>query len=108
MLAFEIFINGKKRFTAGGAEYQTLNTNLALIHTQLPKPDDACILFSTSGINPEPLLVGSWPIEELTVGDRVEIRVVEVAEVDPPETVETPERGDDNVDASQITGQGSV
>ena len=99
MIAFEVFINGQKRFTAGGPEYQTLNAALALIHTQLPKPDDVTILFSTSGINPEPLLVGSWPTEELTVGDRVEIRVVEVAKVDAPESVETPERGDDNVDA---------
>ena len=42
--------------------------------------------------------MGSWPMEELTVGDRVEIRVVEVDEVDAPESVETHERGDDNVD----------
>jgi hypothetical protein len=36
---------------------------------------------------------------ELAVGDRVEIRVVDVPTVDEPESVETPERGDENVDA---------
>jgi hypothetical protein len=99
MLAFEIYINGQKRFTAGG-DYQTLTTALTLIHTQLPKPDDASILFSTTGINPEEkVVVGSWPTEDLTVGDRVEIRVIEVSEVDAPESVERHERADDNVDA---------
>ncbi len=100
MLAFEVYINGQKRFTAGGTEYQTLTAALALIRTELPKPDDASILFSTTGISPEQqVVVGSWPIEELAVGDRVEIRIVEVSEVDAPESVETHERADDNVDA---------
>jgi hypothetical protein len=46
--------------------YQTLTAALVLIHTQLPKPDDAGILFSTNGINPEPLVVvGSWPTADL-------------------------------------------
>ena len=68
MIAFEVFINGQKRFTAGGPEYQTLNAALALIHTQLPKPDDASILFSTTGINPEPLVVVGSRSEERRVG----------------------------------------
>ncbi len=96
MIAFEVYINEKKRFTAGG-DYQTLTTALTLIHTQLPKPDDATVLLSTSGINPEKMVtVGSWPTDDLTVGDQVEIRVVEVSEVDAPESVETHERADDN------------
>ena len=99
MIAFEIYINGQKRFTAGG-DYPTLTTALTLIHTQLPKPDDTTILFSTTGIKPEEMVtVSSWPTEDLAVGDRVEIRVVEVSEVDAPESVETHERTDDNVDA---------
>jgi hypothetical protein len=99
MLAFEVYINGQKRFTAGG-DYPTLTAALILIHTQLPKPDDATVLFSTTGINPEEMVtVGSWPTEDLTVGDRVEIRVVEVSEVDDPESVQRHERADDNDDA---------
>ena|SRR5690349_9989504 len=100
MIAFEVFINGQKRFTAGGPEYLTLTANLTLIRTQLPKPDDATILFSVNGINPEPLVVvGSWPITDLEIGDRIEIRVIEVDEVDSPESVETYERGEENADA---------
>jgi hypothetical protein len=99
MIAFEIYINGQKRYTAGG-DYPTLTTALTLFHTQLPKPNDATILFSTTGIRPDEMVtVGSWPTEDLTVGDRVEIRIVEVSEVDAPESVDKHERADDNVDA---------
>jgi len=98
MLAFEIHINGQKRFTAGG-DYPTLTSALTLIHTGLPKPDDATVLFSTTGIKPEEMVtVGQWPAQDLKIGDRVEIRVVEVSEVDAPESVDTHERADDNVD----------
>jgi hypothetical protein len=96
MIAFEIHINGQKRFTAGG-DYPTLTTALTLIHTGLPKPDDATILFSTTGIKPEEMVsIGQWPTADLTVGDRVEIHVVEVSEVDAPESVEKHERADDD------------
>ena len=99
MIAFEIYINGQRRFTAGG-DYPTLATALTLIHTQLPKPGDACILFSTTGIKPDEMVsVAQWPTEDLTVGDRVEIRIVEVSEVDAPESIDKHERSDDNVDA---------
>ena len=87
MIAFEIYVNGKKRFTAGG-DYPQLTTTLMLIHTKLPKPNDASILFSTNGIKAdERVKVGSWPADELSVGDRVEIRIVEVSEVDAPKSV---------------------
>lgn len=99
MRAFEVFTNGKKRYTAGG-EYQTLTAALTLIHTDLPKPNDATVLFSTTGINPEEMVkVGSWPTDDLTVGDRVEIRVVEISEAGAPESTETHQRADDNDDA---------
>ena len=98
MNAFEVFVNGEKRFTAGG-DYQGLNAMLSLVRIPMPKPDDVSIFFSASGITPEPqVLIGTWPTVDLTVGDRVEIRVVEVAAVDAPESVETHEREKDNVD----------
>ena len=98
MLAFEIYINGQKRFIAGG-DYQVLNAVLTLIHIPMPKPDDVSIFFSATGINPAELAtVGSWPTADLKVGDRVEIRVVDVAEVDAPESVEKHERTDDDDD----------
>ena len=99
MIAFEIYINGQKRFTAGG-DYPTLTTALTLIHTQLPKPNDATILFSTTGIKPDEMVsVAQWPTEDLTVGDRVEVRIVEVSEVDAPESIDKHERADDDDDA---------
>ena len=99
MLAFEVFINGQKRHTIGGDEYQHLNALLALMRLPLPAPDDTAISLATSALTPEPVRVALWPTLELAVGDRVEIRVVDVPTVDEPESVETPERGDENVDA---------
>lgn len=99
MIAFEVFVNGQKRFTAGG-NYQTLNAVLTLVRIPMPKPDDVSIFFSATGITPEPqVVVGTWPTADLTVGDRVEIRVVDVAAVDAPESVETHEPADDKPDA---------
>ena len=99
MVALEIFVNGQKRLTAGGDQYQALNALLGLIRLPLPKPDDTTITFSASALTPEPVQVALWPTLELAVGDRVEIRVVDVAAVDPPESMVTPERGDENDDA---------
>ena len=71
MLAFEIYVNGQKRFIAGG-DYQILNAVLTLIHIPMPKPYDVSIFFSATGINPaEMATVGSWPTADLKVGDRV-------------------------------------
>jgi len=96
MIAFEVFINGQRRFTAGGADYQALNALLGLIRLPLPKPDDTAVTFSASAMTPEPVRVALWPTADLAVGDRVEIRVVDVATVDAPESVQTPERSDDD------------
>lgn len=91
MPALELLVNGQKCYTAGGADYQTVSATLALIHTPLPKPDHASILLSVMGFNPEPPRAASWPIQELSVGDRIEIRIVEEAIIDAPEPDETPE-----------------
>jgi hypothetical protein len=96
MVAFEIFVNGQKRLTVGGEEYSSLNALLGLIRLPLPKPDDTTITLATSGITPDYVHVGVWPSLLLTVGDRVEIRVVDVAAVDAPESVQTLEKGDEN------------
>ena len=96
MFAFEVYINGQKRFTAGG-DYLSLNAVLTLIRMPMPKPDDAHAFLSTNGVSPgEMVTVGSWPTIDLKVGDRVEMRIVDVAEVDAPESVEKHETGDDD------------
>ena len=99
MIAFEIFVNGEKRLTMGGEEYSSLNALLGLIRLPLPKPDDTTITLATSGITADQIRVGMWPSLLLAVGDRVEIRVVEVEAVDEPESVQTLENGDENVNA---------
>jgi protein involved in polysaccharide export with SLBB domain len=97
MIAFEVLVNGQRRFTAGG-DYPTLTATLTLVRIPMPKPNNVSIFFSASGITPEPqLVVGAWPAVDLNVGDRVEIRVVEIAAVDVPESVQTFDRADDNV-----------
>jgi hypothetical protein len=99
MVAFEIFVNGEKRLTIGGEEYSSLNALLGLIRLPLPKPDDITITLATSGITTDQVRVGMWPSLLLEVGDGVEIRVVDVQAVDTPESVQTLEKGDENVDA---------
>src|SRR6185369_18022425 len=98
MIAFEIFVNGQKQLTIGGEEYSSLNALLGLIRLPLPKPDDTTITLVTSGITADQVRVGMWPSLLLAVGDRVEIRVVDVEIVDEPESVQTLEKGDENVD----------
>ena len=96
MVAFEIFINGQKRLTAGGDEYTSINALLGIIRLPLPKPDDTNITFVASAISSDQERAALWPILELAVGDRIEIRVVDSAVVDAPESVQTLEKASEN------------
>jgi hypothetical protein len=84
MITFEIFVNGDKRFTAGG-DYQTLVTSLTRVRTA---PGEQALIFNTSGIEPEPLSMAHWPDCDIQVGDRIEIRVVEARAADPPSRID--------------------
>lgn len=99
MIAFEIFVNGQKRLTAGGDDYDSFTAVLTLLRLPLPKPDDTTVRLDTNATTPEPVRIALWPALELTVGDCVEIRVVDVATADAPESMQTPARGDENDDA---------
>ena len=93
MIAFEIFVNGKKRFTAGG-DYQTLVTSLTRIRTG---PGEHTLIFNTSVIEPEPMTMAHWPECEVQVGDRIEIRVVEAGVADEPARIDDQQEvGDDS------------
>jgi hypothetical protein len=74
MTAFEICVNGQKRFTAGGDAYQTLVTPLTLIRPPYPETD-CFIHFGTSAVAPESATAAFWPECEILVGDRVEVRI---------------------------------
>jgi hypothetical protein len=87
MLAFEIYINGVNRFTVGGDEYQSLNVWFGLNRLPLSKPNDADIGFIASAANPNKDRIASWPSLDVAIGDRVEIRAVDVESVDSPESV---------------------
>jgi hypothetical protein len=89
MIAFEVFINGQKRLTVGGQEYHHLNAELGLI--RLPNPGKTAVTFAASGLTSAPVRVALWPTLELAVGDRVEVRVVDAASVDAPESVKLTE-----------------
>jgi hypothetical protein len=96
MIAFEIFVNGEKRLTIGGEQYSSLNALVGIFRLPLPKSDDTNITLAASGITPDNTRVALWPSLLLTVGDRVEIRVLDVDAVDAPESVQAVELGDEN------------
>ncbi|MFO1477141.1 MAG: hypothetical protein U1F98_10875 [Verrucomicrobiota bacterium] len=84
MITFEVFVNGEKRFTAGG-DYQTLVTSLTRVRIA---PSEHVLIFNTSGIEPEPLSAAHWPECDVRVGDWIEIRVLEGDYADPPERID--------------------
>ncbi len=91
MIALEIFVNGKKRLTAGGDDYDTCTAVLTLVRLPLPKPADATVRLDTNATTPDPVRIALWPaLEDLAVGDRIEIRIVDIATVDAPESMQTP------------------
>lgn len=88
MIAFEIYKNGQRQFTAGAADYQTLISTLTLIHPSHPDTRDHVVLFGTTGIVPKPFKSAYWPECDLVVGDRVEIRIIETDAPDVPSRIE--------------------
>jgi len=83
MLAFEITVNGKRRYVAGHPDEQFLNVILwgnarfapgASINTTVTMPDN----------NPSGLVTLSYPSERIGVGDEVTIRIVDVEAPDAP------------------------
>jgi hypothetical protein len=87
MIGFEIYVNGQKRFTAGGDAYQTLITSLALVRPSYPETD-YFIHFGTSAVAPESATLAFWPECEIVAGDRIEVRIKDADTIDPPERVE--------------------
>ncbi len=94
MIAFEIFVNGQKKFTAGGDDFLALTTSLTLLHHL--DSTDYSLLFNTSGIVEEPPTTTCWPDCEIVPGDRIEIRVIHAEVVDTPERITKCESTDDN------------
>jgi hypothetical protein len=84
MVAFEVSVNGKRRYVAGHPDAQMLN-----ICVTGSRPAIAG-LFGVHGLVAVPskaegeLDTLSYPNDRLSVGDEVTIRIVEVDRADPP------------------------
>jgi hypothetical protein len=96
-IAFEIFVNGEQCLTIGGEDYSCFNVLLTLLRPPLPKPDDMRIDLATACITTDQSRVGMWSSLSLQVGDRVEIRIVDVETIDEPESMQILEIGNENV-----------
>ena len=90
MIAFEVYKNGRRQFSAGAADYQTLTSCLTLVHASQPDTSERVLLFSTFGVVPEPTTMAYWPEFDAGVGDRIEIRIVETNTPDTPERIDRP------------------
>jgi hypothetical protein len=97
MVAFEVSINGKRRYVAGHGDAQALNI---WMHASFPRIAPVGGLFGVHGsVAVSSATEGqcetlSYPSDRLAVGDEVTIRIVEVGQADLP--------------AKQNTGKGSV
>jgi hypothetical protein len=88
MVAFEVSVNGKRRYVAGHADAQMLNI---WMHGSLPAL--AAVPGSSFGVLGSVAVPGtaegglhtlSYPNDRLSVGDELTIRIIQVDRADPP------------------------
>ncbi len=103
MITFDVFVNGEKRFTAGG-DFQALVTSLTRVRTA---PGEYALIFNTSGIEPEPFSMAHWPDCDVRVGDQIEIRIIEAQFADPPARIENQQEEGEGSESS-AGGFGSI
>jgi alpha/beta superfamily hydrolase len=84
MIAFEVFINGKKTATAGVGELGVLSAILSWVRRQDESSDELTFELGgliTTGEQKEHL---RWLSEQLSVGDQVLVRIVDSDVIDSP------------------------
>jgi hypothetical protein len=97
MIAFEISVNGKRRYAAGHADAQALNI---WMHGSFPAIATVRGLFGVHGSVAIPAAKQgqsetlSYPSDRLAVGDEITIRIIEIDHADLP--------------TKRNTGEGSV
>ena len=79
MIAYEIYLNGKKVCTAGGSELSVLTGAVNFFPN---RSDQLGPLLTVSGVVSKPEEFLHWAHRELRIGDSVEIRVIESSIVD--------------------------
>ena len=86
MIAFEVRVNKVKVCTAGMGELDGIIAGLTSTINKDGRPDQSKIAFHISGVADKEAV--NWVQESLGVGDRVEIRVIDIERVDAPKKVE--------------------
>ncbi|MBI2837840.1 MAG: hypothetical protein HYX75_05975 [Acidobacteria bacterium] len=94
MIAFEVSVNGRMVCTAGVRDFGVLSAILTWARRRAEKSGDGLdieeeLTFDVGGLDSCAPLAGEhlkWLGRSLVVGDSVSIRVVEVEQVDSPET----------------------
>jgi len=86
LLAFEIEINGDQRILAGFSDWDTLHITLLAVREASEEEQELRLHLSGSAqITDEEIREHvRWKTPEVSVGDEVKIRIVEVAEADIP------------------------
>ncbi|MEM9987366.1 MAG: hypothetical protein AAF804_19915, partial [Bacteroidota bacterium] len=82
MIAFEVYLNGEKLYTAGLSKARVLTQTLSY---KTPEAEEAAKFnFNVSGIAEGDDILKLeqpyWPAPEVKIGDHLEIRIVDVAE----------------------------
>lgn len=86
MIAFEVYVNKVKVCTAGIGELDAIISGLMCSANLDERPDQPKTTFHVSGMADKQAF--RWVHYELSVGDRVEIRVVDTSKVDRPKKIE--------------------
>ncbi|HEX3988539.1 MAG TPA: hypothetical protein VHZ30_03850 [Verrucomicrobiae bacterium] len=86
MIAFEVYVNNAKVCTAGLGELDGIVSSLLCSANKDGRPDEHKVFFLVSGLADKKSFM--WVKYKLTVGDRVEVRIVDTEKVDPPKKIE--------------------
>ena len=84
MIAFEVYVNRVKVCIAGLGDMDALIGMLMCRVNPDRRPDECEVHFSVSGVNKVKEKAYQWVHCDLLVGNRIEIRVVDVKQTDAP------------------------
>jgi hypothetical protein len=87
MIAFEIYVNGRKLCTAGTDGLSTVTAGAGFILPKQPPGAEPVLHLTVGGASVKPARVVTWGQHKLRVGDEVTIRVVDTPEVEAPDTI---------------------
>jgi hypothetical protein len=88
MIAFKISVNGKEVVIAGQEDWSVLAMHVSATRDKNESPSDGYVRYSVGGLS-KPNSDGisqhfRWPEIDLSVGDKVEVEVVDTTDIDQP------------------------